>query len=366
MPDTVSHAGKFLRGKQLEFTEANEIWKQLKNEDQLSLARQVLRQLREKPFCLIDGVPNDTPTKATLCRQEALLTSKDPELDAATRHDEALNLLASEFEFIENRKLAGDEETLGIAGGICKRRWNDLGQLKDLVQAAEFYERAAQNELGDDAYPHINAAFLEDLLAAAGDRPAERRERAKALRERIQRDLPVSGTWFNAATRAAALFGLGKYAEATEALRRVGTGSKCSPWELRTMAELLAQLTYLREQRPLEHLPIRMFFETLLPGASDAIRSVIIGKVGLALSGGGFRASFYHLGVLARLAELNVLRHVDVLSCVSGGSIVGACYWMMLRNRLQRPEPMTHDDYITLVEDLIEHFLVGVEANLRG
>jgi len=122
MPDTVSHAGKFLRGKQLEFTEANEIWKQLKNEDQLSLARQVLRQLREKPFCLSDGVPNDTSTKETLCRQEALLTSKDPELDAATRHDEALNLLASEFEFIENRKLAGDEETLGIAGGICKRR----------------------------------------------------------------------------------------------------------------------------------------------------------------------------------------------------------------------------------------------------
>ena len=364
--DTVSRARKFLRGEQLKFAKANELWKRLKEEDQFSLARQVLRQLREKPLCLSDGVPNDTPTKDVLCRQEALLTSKDPELDAATRHDEALNLLANVFGFIENTEIAGDGETLGIAGGIYKRRWNDLGQLKDLVQAAEFYERAAKDELGDDAYPHINAAFLEDLLAAAGDRPAERRERAKKLRERIQKDLPVSGTWFNAATRAEALFGLGKYAEATEALRRVGADAKRAPWELRTMAEQLAQLAYLREERPLEHPAIRTFFETLLPGASDAIRSVIIGKVGLALSGGGFRASFYHLGVLACLAERDILRDMEVLSCVSGGSIVGACYWLKLRQRLLKPEPMRRESYIELVRELISHFQVAVHANLRG
>jgi predicted acylesterase/phospholipase RssA len=364
--DTVSHARKFLRGEQFKFAEANELWKRLKGEDQLSLARQVLRQLREKPLCLSDGAPNDTRTREILCRQEALLTSKDPELDSATRHDEALNLLANEFEFIEDKELGGDEETLGIAGGICKRRWNDLGQLKDLVQAAEFYERAAKNELGDDAYPHINAAFLEDLLAAAGDRPAERRERAEKLRKRIQRDLPVSGTWFNAATHAEALFGLGRYAEATEALKRVGANAKPAPWELRTMAEQLAQLAYLREERPLEHPPIRMFFETLLPGASDAIRSVTIGKVGLALSGGGFRASFYHLGVLACLAERDVLRDLEVLSCVSGGSIVGACYWLKLRQRMLKPEPMRHESYVELVRELISHFQGAVGANLRG
>jgi predicted acylesterase/phospholipase RssA len=364
--DAVNHARKFLRGEQLKFAEANELWKRLKQEDQLSLARQVLRQLRERPLCLSDGLPNDTPTKEILCRQEALLTSKDPELDAAIRHDEALTLLADVFGFIENAELAGDGETLGIAGGICKRRWNDLGQLKDLVKAAEFYERAAKNELGDDAYPHINAAFIEDLLAAAGDRPAERRERAKKLRERIQKDLPVSGTWFNAATRAEALFGLGKYAEATEALRRVGADAKRAPWELRTMAEQLAQLAYLREERPLEHPAICMFFETLLPGASDAIRSIIIGKVGLALSGGGFRASFYHLGVLACLAERDILRDIEVLSCVSGGSIVGACYWLKLRQRLLNPEPMRRESYVELVRELISHFQGAVRANLRG
>jgi hypothetical protein len=41
-------------------------------------------------------------------------------------------------------------------------------------------------------------------------------------------------------------------------------------------------------------------------------------KIGLALSGGGFRASFFHLGVLRRLAELGLLRRVAVLSTVSG------------------------------------------------
>ena len=368
MPDTdaVSNARKFLRGEQLKFAEANKLWKQLKNEDQLSLARRVLRQLREKPLCLSDGVPNDTTTKEVLYREEALLTSKDPELYAATRHDDALSLLASKFEFITNNKLAGDGETLGIAGGICKRRWNDLGQLKDLVLAAEFYERAAKDKLGDDAYPHINSAFLEDLLAAAGDRPAERRERARKLRERIEKDLPASGTWFNAATRAEALFGLGKYAEATETLRRVEAAGRPAPWELRTMAEQLAQLAYLREERPLEHPPIQTFFETLLPGANDAIRSIIIGKVGLALSGGGFRASFYHLGVLACLAERDILRDVEVLSCVSGGSIVGACYWLKLRQRLLKSKPMRHESYVELVRELIAHFQDAVRANLRG
>ena len=87
--DTVSHARKFLQGEQLKFAKANELWKRLKEEDQFSLARQVLRQLREKPLCLGDGVPNDTATREILCRQEALVTSKDPELDAATRHEMA-------------------------------------------------------------------------------------------------------------------------------------------------------------------------------------------------------------------------------------------------------------------------------------
>lgn len=45
-------------------------------------------------------------------------------------------------------------------------------------------------------------------------------------------------------------------------------------------------------------------------------------KLTLALSGGGFRASVFHLGVLARLAKENRLEDIVLLSTVSGGSLI--------------------------------------------
>jgi NTE family protein len=44
-------------------------------------------------------------------------------------------------------------------------------------------------------------------------------------------------------------------------------------------------------------------------------------KITLALSGGGFRATVFHLGVLARLARENRLEDVTLISTVSGGSL---------------------------------------------
>src|SRR4051812_38069174 len=46
--------------------------------------------------------------------------------------------------------------------------------------------------------------------------------------------------------------------------------------------------------------------------------------LGLCLSGGGFRASFYALGALRYLAEGGHLSRVEVISAVSGGSIAAA------------------------------------------
>lgn len=43
---------------------------------------------------------------------------------------------------------------------------------------------------------------------------------------------------------------------------------------------------------------------------------------GLALSGGGYRASLFHLGVTRRLHELGILQNLTRLSTVSGGSIL--------------------------------------------
>lgn len=49
-------------------------------------------------------------------------------------------------------------------------------------------------------------------------------------------------------------------------------------------------------------------------------------RIGLGLSGGGYRATAYHIGTLKKLNELGILDNVDVMSCVSGGSITGAFY----------------------------------------
>lgn len=58
-------------------------------------------------------------------------------------------------------------------------------------------------------------------------------------------------------------------------------------------------------------------------------------RLGLCLSGGGFRAAFFHVGVLYRLAELDMLRRIEVISCVSGGAIVGAAYQMLLIRKIK-------------------------------
>jgi NTE family protein len=47
-------------------------------------------------------------------------------------------------------------------------------------------------------------------------------------------------------------------------------------------------------------------------------------RIGLAMSGGGFRAAAFHLGVMRQLQTLGLLDKLDLLSCVSGGSIAGA------------------------------------------
>ena len=53
-------------------------------------------------------------------------------------------------------------------------------------------------------------------------------------------------------------------------------------------------------------------------------------RIGLALSGGGFRAAAFHLGVFRKLEQLELLKKLDLLTCVSGGSIAGgflAAHW---------------------------------------
>ena len=47
-------------------------------------------------------------------------------------------------------------------------------------------------------------------------------------------------------------------------------------------------------------------------------------KIGLALSGGGFRAALYHIGLVRFLRDADILRQVTHITSVSGGSIMAA------------------------------------------
>jgi len=67
-------------------------------------------------------------------------------------------------------------------------------------------------------------------------------------------------------------------------------------------------------------------------------------KTGLALSGGGIRASAFHLGVLEKLFVLGIINQLDVISTVSGGSITGAFY---LCNK---------DDFQNFKDHMIDNF----------
>jgi NTE family protein len=78
-------------------------------------------------------------------------------------------------------------------------------------------------------------------------------------------------------------------------------------------------------------------------------RTPIRPRVAIALSGGGFRASLFHLGVLRRLTEAGWLADIGAISTVSGGSIIGAFLalrWERLLSAGATPEAL-EDQVIT-------------------
>ena len=143
-------------------------------------------------------------------------------------------------------------------------------------------------------------------------------------------------------------------------------------WEFENAARQIASLARLQMERAgradqMVGSEPWTVLEAFLGSRAPGVWSVFLGKVGVALSGGGFRASLFHIGVLAKLAEFDLLRHIEVLSCVSGGSIVGAHYYLKVRRLLEskNEKDIGRDDYIKLVSELAAEFLEGIQVDIR-
>jgi predicted acylesterase/phospholipase RssA len=380
----VTQAKGILRGEAIPPPdESLKLAKDLKQEKRFRLAWQILARARRNP-----GPNPKSSMLLQLAQQQALCTYKDTELPAEQRFDRALQILERDCDLANTT----NQETLGLAGAVHKYRWQWDSHPGHLERSLYYYLRGygagnpANNDY-DNGYTGINAAFVLDLLASLekaetstvsqeSDVAAGRRAKAQEIRQELVELLPkrseqekhkwLATKWWFLVTIAEAFFGLGTYKQAIAWLKRADELPDVADWEKESTVRQLAALARIHETEGIAREPWEVLQSGL--GLTElAARMVVVGKVGLALSGGGFRASLFHIGVLARLAELDVLRHVEVLSCVSGGSIIGAHYYLEVRKLLQRKpdREVTRNDYIDIVRRLADAFLEGVQQNLR-
>jgi predicted acylesterase/phospholipase RssA len=372
-----------------------ELAMELKAAYQFRYARQLLSVARRGSVPPLPGRGLDAAGFTRLLRQQhALCTYKDPDLPADLRFDRALEILDDG----EDLATTTDSTTLGLAGAIWKRKWDFEAARGHLTQALEYYERshAAARPAADlgsvlnAAYAGTNVAFIRDLLRAeqAADGSAQtgtpklasdddissstRADVCEMLEPWFGRPdrVPQGDRWWLYLMFAEAAFGLDRYDEAQAALERA-LEAPHDHWQYESSVRQLAAVARLRLQgagaADFAASRAGQVLREFLGSYAPALLGTFTGKVGLALSGGGFRASFFHIGVLAKLAELGVLPFVEVLSCVSGGSILGAHYYLELRKLLgaKADGDIAPQDYVDVVWRIHDEFLKGVQRNVR-
>ncbi|MCC6459773.1 MAG: patatin-like phospholipase family protein [Saprospiraceae bacterium] len=406
--ELIESAQRWLHNEYLPVDAVKKLAKELENRRQFSFSRRLYEQLLGDDSSRWDQ---------DLVKNLARSTYKDDELPSDRRFDSAANILIGCFlpdatgkGFDLNKfdpARLKDQEVLGQLGSIYKRKWKFGSQLADLYRSLEFYETGyhlwRSHKHYDQFYTGINAAFVYDLLAVTlermispfgktGKTAAEFRAKADEIRQAIcveqeNRLSPTQFKYWEAVTLAEAYIGLGQPAQATTWLQRAlepqpphpKENRKPKSWEMEaTVLQLaeLAQMKFASQEAVYNELlmAIEAFLASQNPDRHDSNKQVkpLFGenlnrKIGLALSGGGFRASLFHIGVLARLAELDLLRQVQVISCVSGGSIIGAYYYLELQKLLEsKPDhEIGAGDYVQLVKRIEREFLARISGNLR-
>lgn len=303
---------------------------------------------------------------------------KDEDLLAPQKYESAIEVLENDCALA----VSTDGETLGLAGSVFKRLWEYTGQRVHLEKSLTWYARGYAVAPGGDGWLGVNAAFVNDLLGiqegrAGGDEAATRKKARWEEADRIRREVlatleaagPPAGKhrWYFHASRAEAALGLADFTAAAAALADGNAAVAAAPTgaaQQETTARQLAAIARLRFDGTPHYAAASNVIQNAFGIDDHAVSALFSGKIGIALSGGGLRASLFHIGVLAKLAELDLLRHVEVISCVSGGSIIGAFYYLELKKLLESGRT-TRADYLQLVRDVEKKFLEGVQKNVR-
>lgn len=415
----IEEARSVLRGRYVDSDFLKKLGRDLERNDQFAYASEVL--LRKMLLDKENGKPTSLKEFQTLAKY----IYKDHSLPSSFKFERALDELNSHDEL----SITDNCETLGLAGAIYKRIWQFDHQFKNLILSRYYYKKGfdtwkhyiethdqpAECDQNDDGYTAINYAYICELMAV--DKLEEHgkvtgvsegiesryRETDEARRFVLTHflDNPFDGSpvlkvtpnkWL-VATIGEAYFGLRNYNMALRFIRHF-IRLKAEPWEIRSFSQQLFSIAYLQsflknfmQENPGLQLPA----DTILPSNASKVNIDKIttclhtattshhgsgekpptikkaGKLGLALSGGGFRASIFHIGVLAALAENDQLKEIEAISCVSGGSIIGAFYYLKLKQLLEtkKDDDILQEDYLKIVREIEKEFLAGVQKNLR-
>ena len=293
---------------------------------------------------------------------------QDSTLPAKSRFKKALDILDT---------LPKDNETLRLIGAVYKRKYQHSKDIRDLYKAISYYELASKDINEDMGYGAGNAIYLYFLLIKEIEKSnkdsnieiinfylskvetlatkaidiLEKQDNLEAYHYASLSDLYISlgnfekakEAFFKYKSKSSSQFDRDQYITIKQKIELFNILPKSITHSLEDLKEILS---------PYEKRDI-------------FIESTNIGKIGLALSGGGFRASLFHIGVLLKLAELDILRHVQVVSTVSGGSIIGVYYYLYLKKMLETKEnsSITKQDYIDLVLTIKEEFSKAIREN---
>ncbi|MEO6230472.1 MAG: patatin-like phospholipase family protein [Ferruginibacter sp.] len=296
-----------------------------------------------------------------------------------------------------------DETTPDFAKKTCDFGYTAINSafLNELI-AVELLEQGDGALTLADVKKYLQDAFnvrtnIIDKLAAKNDSTELEDELKKYLDDNDKQEGVIDKS-FIYATLMEAYFGILDFEKAEKLLKKIMGLPDMTRWKTRSTAiqliaisELQAKIcNYLAKETVQEnYLEIYQSSDEILKSKNSIITTLLNkgknnsekieednkaglepqkGKYGIGLSGGGHRAAIYHIGVLASLAENDLLRHLEVLSCVSGGSISGTFYYLCLKKVLQDKDDasITKDDYVNIIKYMQVHFKDGVQENLRS